>query len=103
MAEVTAPLVHKSKRYRKDKPWDNDPNADKWKIPEIKPEESNTFLEESSFSVMFPQYREKYIKECYGLVKKRMMESGVKLELNLLTVRTTKKLGILMPLSRQEM
>lgn len=44
---------------------------------------------------MFPQYREKYIKECYGLVKKRLMESGIKLELNLLEgsliVRTTKK------------
>jgi ribosomal RNA assembly protein len=39
--------------------------------------------------------REKYIKECYGLVKQKMMEYGIKLELNLLegslTVRTTKK------------
>jgi ribosomal RNA assembly protein len=52
-------------------------------------------LEESSFAVLFPQYREKYIKECYGLVKQKMMEYGIKLELNLLegslTVRTTKK------------
>ena len=88
-------MVPKSKRYRKEKAWDNDPTLDKWKIPEIKPEESSAFLEESSFAVLFPQYREKYIKECYGLVKQKLMESGIKLELNLLegslTVRTTKK------------
>jgi ribosomal RNA assembly protein len=88
-------VVPKSKRYRKEKAWDNDPTLDKWKIPEIKPEESSAFLEESSFAVLFPQYREKYIKECYGLVKQKLMESGIKLELNLLegslTVRTTKK------------
>ena len=44
---------------------------------------------------MFPQYREKYIQECQGLVKKRLMEFGIKFELNLLegsmSVRTTKK------------
>lgn len=44
---------------------------------------------------MFPQYREKYIKECFGLVRQKLMEHGIKLELNLLegslTVRTTKK------------
>lgn len=44
MTEGEAPVVPKSKRYRKDKPWDNDPTIDKWKIHEIKPEESNTFL-----------------------------------------------------------
>ena len=45
--------------------------------------------------MLFPQYREKYIQECQGIVKKRLMESGIKLEVNLLegsmTVRTTKK------------
>jgi ribosomal RNA assembly protein len=29
--------VPKKRRYRKDKPWDNDPTLDKWKIPEMKP------------------------------------------------------------------
>jgi len=56
------------------------------------------FLEKSSFSVLFPQYREKYVQECQGIVKKKLMEFGIKFELNLLegslTVRTTKKLGI---------
>jgi hypothetical protein len=31
--EIEAPKNHK--KYRKDKPWDNDPTIDKWKIPEI--------------------------------------------------------------------
>jgi hypothetical protein len=25
----------KKKKYRKDKPWDNDPTVDKWKMPEL--------------------------------------------------------------------
>ena len=84
----------KNKQYRKDKPWDN-PSIDHWKVEPIKPEEVQPFLEESSFSVLFPQYREKYIQECQGIIKKRLMEAGVKFELDLLkcsmTVRTTKK------------
>ena len=65
-------------------------------MPELSPEDPNgAFLEESSFAVLFPSYREKYIQECYGLVKKKFMEYGIKCELNLLegsmTVRTTKK------------
>ena len=28
--------VSKNKRYRKDKPWDNDPNLDKWEIKPFK-------------------------------------------------------------------
>jgi ribosomal RNA assembly protein len=47
--------VNKNKRYRKDKPWDNDPTLDKWVEEEFKPEHNpNGLLEESSFSVMFP-------------------------------------------------
>ena len=29
--EKEKPQVSKNKRYRKDKPWDNDPTIDKWK------------------------------------------------------------------------
>lgn len=84
----------KNKRYRKDKPWDND-QIDHWKVEPIEPSEVHAFLEESSFSLLFPQYREKYIQECQGIIKKRLMEAGIKFELDLLkgsmTVRTTKK------------
>ena len=30
------PVVPKSKKYRKDKPWDNDPTLDKFKIEPFK-------------------------------------------------------------------
>jgi ribosomal RNA assembly protein len=65
--------VPKSKRNRKDKPWDN-ADIDHWQVEKLNPEEVNgPFLEESSFSVLFPQYREKYIQECHGMVKKKLM------------------------------
>ena len=42
-------------KYRKDKPWDNDPTLDKWKVEEFKPEDNpNGMVEESSFSCLFP-------------------------------------------------
>ena len=51
--------------------------------------------EESSFATLFPAYREKYIREVWGNIKKGLAEYGIKPELNLLegslTVRTTKK------------
>lgn len=54
-----------------------------------------SLLEESSFATLFPQYREKYLKECWGNVKKTLNEYGIKAELNMvegsMTVRTTKK------------
>jgi ribosomal RNA assembly protein len=87
--------VSKNKKYRKDKPWDNDPNLDKWKIdPFTKEDAKFPLAEESSFAVLFPQYREKYIKEIWPHIKKALKEQGVKSELNLIegsmTVMTSK-------------
>jgi ribosomal RNA assembly protein len=88
--------VNKNKKYRKDKPWDNDPSLDKWKINPFEKEEMKFPLaEQSSFAVLFPQYREKYIKEIWPHIKKALKEKGVKSELNLIegsmTVFTTKE------------
>lgn len=34
--ETVAPVQEKKKgKYRKDKPWDNDPTVDKWKMPDL--------------------------------------------------------------------
>jgi ribosomal RNA assembly protein len=92
----TQPVVSKNKKYRKDKPWDNDPTLDKFKIdPFNKEDMKHPLMEESSFAVLFPQYKEKYIKEVWPHVKKALKEVGIKSELNLLegsmTVKTTKE------------
>lgn len=47
--------VNKNKRYRKDKPWDNE-NIDHWKIEKFTKEDNkHHFLEESSFKILFPK------------------------------------------------
>ncbi|KAL3828878.1 hypothetical protein ACJIZ3_017680 [Penstemon smallii] len=52
-------------------------------------------LEVSSFSTLFPQYREKYLQECWPIVKGALKEYGIACELNLvegcMTVSTTRK------------
>ncbi|XP_073990169.1 KRR1 small subunit processome component homolog dbe [Rhodnius prolixus] len=71
---------------------------DAWslKIPEFKPEDNpHSLLEESSFSTLFPQYREEYLKECWPLVEKILGAHFIKAELDLMegsmTVKTTRK------------
>lgn len=85
----------KKQKYRKDKPWDND-TIDHWKIDAFTQDDNpNSFLEESSFATLFPQYREQYLKQIWPDVKASLQESGVKAELDLvegsMTVKTTKK------------
>ena len=50
---------HKGK-HDKPKPWDEDPNIDRWKIEKFDPSwNEGGMLEVSSFSTLFPQYRGK--------------------------------------------
>jgi len=75
-----------------------EPIDDAWKlkIPEFRREENpHSLLEESSFSILFPKYREKYIRECWPLVENSLGSHYIKAELDILqgkmTVRTTRK------------
>jgi len=86
---------HKGK-HDKPKPWDDDPNIDHWKIDKFDPSWNESgMLEVSSFSTLFPQYREKYLQEAWPIVKSALKEYGVLGELNLvegsMTVSTTRK------------
>ncbi|KAK9863254.1 hypothetical protein WJX84_008705 [Apatococcus fuscideae] len=85
----------KKGKHRKDKPWDNE-SIDHWKIdPFGKTDNPSGMLEESSFAVLFPKYREQYLREVWPLVTKALKEQNVACELNLvegsMTVRTTRK------------
>ncbi|XP_066309500.1 KRR1 small subunit processome component-like [Miscanthus floridulus] len=83
-------------KHDKPKPWDEDPNIDRWKIEKFDPTwNEGGMLEVSSFSTLFPQYREKYLQETWPLVKGALKEHGISCELNLvegsMTVSTTRK------------
>ncbi|WAR03492.1 KRR1-like protein [Mya arenaria] len=69
---------------------------DGWKDPGISKEDNpHGVLAESSFATLFPKYREKYLKECWPLVKKTLSDHNLKAELDLvegsMTVGTTRK------------
>ncbi|XP_078427696.1 RNA-binding KH domain-containing protein [Wolffia australiana] len=86
---------HKGK-HDKPKPWDDDPNIDHWKVEKFDPSwNEGGMLEVSSFSTLFPQYREKYLQEVWPNVKRALSEYGISGELNLvegsMTVSTTRK------------
>jgi ribosomal RNA assembly protein len=70
-------------KYRKVKPWDDD-SIDHWKILPFTKEDNKggSMLEESSFATLFPQYREKYLREVWGQVTKALDSVGIKCELN---------------------
>jgi ribosomal RNA assembly protein len=94
-AAASSAPVSKKRRYRKDKPWDNE-NIDHWKIEPVTAEEPlPPPLEESSFATLFPTYREKYIRESWPYVTRSLKTYGIACELNLIegsmTVKTTRK------------
>lgn len=87
--------VSRKRRYRKDKPWDNE-TIDHWAIQPVTEEEGLPApLEESSFATLFPKYREKYIREVWPIATKALQKYGIATELNLtegsMTVKTTRK------------
>lgn len=84
-----------NKKYRKDKPWDHD-GIDHWAVEPFKPEQvPGPLIEESSFATLFPQYRERYLRDVWPLVKRAMEPHGVAAKLDLvegsMTVSTTRK------------
>ncbi|CAG2207863.1 KRR1 [Mytilus edulis] len=67
-----------------------------WKEPGITKEENkHGMLAESSFATLFPKYREKYLRECWPLVKKTLADYEIKAELDVvegsMSVSTTRK------------
>ncbi|XP_061352023.1 KRR1 small subunit processome component homolog [Gastrolobium bilobum] len=88
--------VKRKGKHDKPKPWDDDPNIDHWKVDKFDPSWNESgMLEVSSFSTLFPQYREKYLQEAWPIVKSALKNFGVSCELNLvegsMTVSTTRK------------
>ncbi|KAK9825423.1 hypothetical protein WJX81_004648 [Elliptochloris bilobata] len=82
-------------KHDKPKPWDHE-GIDHWAIPNFSKEDNPTgLLEESSFAILFPKYREKYLREVWPAITKALKEVGLACELNLvegsMTVRTTRK------------
>ncbi|XP_061950188.1 KRR1 small subunit processome component [Populus nigra] len=86
---------HKGK-HDKPKPWDEDPNIDRWKIEKFDPSwNQGGMVDVSSFSTLFPKYREKYLTDAWPMVKSALKEFGIDCELNKnegsMTVKTTIK------------
>ncbi|KAF3953805.1 hypothetical protein CMV_020777 [Castanea mollissima] len=91
------PKMKQKGKHDKLKPWDDDPNIDRWKIDKFDQSWNETgMLEVSSFSTLFPRYSEKYLQEVWPTVNSSLKEYGISCELNQLvegsmTVSTTRK------------
>ena len=73
----------KNKRHRKEKPWDTE-DIDKWHIqPFTKEDMPNPLLEESSFSILFPKYKEQYLKEFWPQITGTLKQHGIACQLDL--------------------
>ncbi|KAK8971265.1 hypothetical protein KSP40_PGU021056 [Platanthera guangdongensis] len=86
---------HKGK-HDKPKPWDEDPSIDHWKVEKFDPSWNESgMLDVSSFAILFPQYREKYLQEAWPIIRLALKEHGISCELNLvegsMAVSTTRK------------
>jgi hypothetical protein len=70
--------------HNAEKPWDTD-DIDKWKVDTFKPEDNvaGNFAETSEFQVLFPKYREVYLKEAWPLVTKSLEKHGIACTLDL--------------------
>ena len=87
---------HEEKKQAKIKYQQETAGIDKWKEEEFKPEDNpNGMVSESSFSCLFPQYREKYIREIWPLIKNALKKYKIDVECDLvegaLTVKTTRQ------------
>ena len=58
--------------------------VDPWApIPITKEDNPTGLLEESSFAILFPKYREKYLQSVWPVVVQGCKQHGIKAELNL--------------------
>ena len=78
-----------------DKPWEDD-DVDHWKNEAFdKGDMKHALTEESSFAVLFPSYREAYLREAWPQVTSTLREHGISCQLDLIegsmTVSTTRK------------
>ncbi|KAF6174613.1 hypothetical protein GIB67_006265 [Kingdonia uniflora] len=79
---IERPPRYKGK-HDKPKPWDND-SIDHWKVEKFDSAwNEKGMLEVSSFSTLFPKYREKYLQEVWPIVRGALKEHGISCELNL--------------------
>ncbi|KAI0539578.1 hypothetical protein GGR58DRAFT_512279 [Xylaria digitata] len=82
-------------KHKTEKPWDVD-GTDHWKIEPFTAADNvgGTFAEESSFQVLFPKYREQYLREAWPLVTQALKSHHIACTLDLvagtMSVHTTR-------------